>query len=127
MGMITLKATGDFSKTKTWLFKNYRRDFKHKIEYYAKLGVDALSSATPVDTGNTAASWGYKIDYKQDSITVTWTNDNINDGVPIAIILQYGHATGWGGYVRGRNYINPAIKPIFEEIADSIWKEVNES
>lgn len=127
MGMIKLNATGDFSKTKTWLFKNYRRDFRKKIEHYAQQGVDALASMTPVDTGRTAASWGYDISYKRDSITVTWTNDNIVNGVPIAIILQYGHATGWGGYVKGRDYINPAIKPIFEEIADGIWKEVNES
>lgn len=88
------------------------------------MGVDALSAATPVDTGKTAASWGYVITRTSDTATITWTNSNVNNGVPIALILQYGHGTGTGGYVKGRDYIKPAIRPVFDELANELWKEV---
>ena len=91
---------------------------------YADAGVKALSSATPMDTGKTAASWGYEIESSKDGHVIHWINDNVNNGVNIAIILQYGHGTGTGGYVQGRDYINPAIAPIFEQIANDAWNEV---
>ena len=94
------------------------------LNHYAQMGVDALKSATPVDTGKTADSWYYEIHKSISGITIRWCNSNINEGVPIAVILQYGHGTGTGGYVEGTDYINPAIKPIFDEIADAVWKEV---
>lgn len=91
---------------------------------YAERGVAALVSATPVETGKTANSWYYTIEKKKDSATINFNNSNIQNGVPIAIILQYGHGTGTGGWVQGRDYINPAIQPVFDEIANSAWKEV---
>ena len=94
------------------------------LEKYAKRGLEALQSNTPVDTGLTRDSWGYEISFTNSYVSIIWTNTNVVDGVPIAIILQYGHATGTGGYVQGRDYINPAIQPIFDEMAEDIWKEV---
>lgn len=87
-------------------------------------GVEALSAATPVDTGATSQSWRYEINLDRTRTTLTWLNTNTVNGVNIAIILQYGHGTGTGGYVAGKDYINPAIKPIFDDIANSVWKEV---
>ena len=84
----------------------------------------ALASATPTETGKTASSWFYEISHNKGSATITFSNSNINKGVPIAIILQYGHGTGTGGWVEGRDYINPAIQPIFDKIANEAWKEV---
>ena len=94
------------------------------IEKYAKQGLEALKNATPVDSGVTASSWYYRIEDNKGIISITYYNSNINDGVPIAIILQYGHATRNGGWVQGRDYINPAIQPIFDQIAADAWKEV---
>lgn len=88
------------------------------------MGVKALSEATPVLSGKTASSWGYQISKGHGSFSIHWTNSNINDGVPIAVIIQYGHGTGWGGYVQGIDYINPALRPVFQDIADQVWKEV---
>jgi len=96
-----------------------------ELRRYAQEGVDALSRATPVDSGETAASWYYEIRRTPGSIKIEWKNSNIVNGVPIAIILQYGHATGNGGYVQGRDYINPAIQPVFDRISESIWKELS--
>lgn len=122
--MITIAHKGDFEKTTTFL-KNIKTDkIMRRLEAYAQRGVNALASATPSDTGKTAASWGYTIERTSTTTTITWTNSNINQGVPIAVILQYGHGTGTGGYVKGIDYINPAIMPIMEEISDSVWKEV---
>ena len=103
------------------LKKIHIRDILSK---YGDIGVTVLSAATPKDSGKTAASWGYEIEDHGDSWSVYWTNDNINKGVNIAMILQYGHGTGTGGYVAGRDYINPAIAPVFDQIADDAWKEV---
>lgn len=94
------------------------------LKKYAERGVQALRDNTPKDTGRTANSWYYDIEQKGDSVTISWKNSNINDGVLIAAIIQYGHGTGTGGYVRGTDYINPAMKPVFQQIADDIWREV---
>lgn len=121
---ITISSKGDFSKTLNFLQKaaNIRKVIR--LEKYGKMGVDALAQATPKDTGETASSWGYEITETDGSLSIVWTNSHKNNGVPIAIILQYGHATGTGGYVQGIDYINPALRPIFEQIADEAWKEV---
>ena len=94
------------------------------LEKYAQQGVSALASATPVDSGATASSWGYEIARSGQGATIYWTNTNSNQGVVIAVILQYGHGTGTGGYVQGRDYINPAMRPVFDQIADAAWREV---
>ena len=122
--MITITSKGDLSKTYIFLKKISSQKFLNKIKEYGEKGVEALSNATPVDTGKTAASWGYKVVTTNNSITITWTNSNVVKGVPIAIILQYGHGTRNGGWVEGRDYINPAIQPVFDEIKNEIWREV---
>lgn len=122
--MITIKQKGDLSKTYNFLKKAASGDFLKNLERYAQEGVRALSSATPVDTGLTASSWGYKITQTKNSVTIAWLNSNVVNGVPIAIILQYGHGTRNGGWVQGRDYINPAIQPIFDKILDDVWREV---
>lgn len=122
--MITFKQTGDFSKTiKT--FKNMQDITKKGIlEKYGEAGVAALVSATPSESGKTASSWIYEIQNSANGASITFSNTNINKGVNIAIILQYGHGTGTGGWVQGRDYINPAIRPVFDNIADAVWKEI---
>lgn len=122
--MISFRHQGDFSKSMRFLEKAKGAVKLGDLDKYGRQGVAALASATPVDTGLTANSWNYKIEYKPGSVTISFINSNIQNGVPIAIILQYGHATGTGGWVEGRDYINPAIQPIFDNIADSAWKEV---
>lgn len=122
--MIVVKHRGNFNNTENFLKRASRFDIRRILERYAKEGVAALSAATPVDSGLTASSWGYEITINKDSYVIAWTNSNINDGVPIAIILQYGHGTGTGGWVEGRDYINPAIQPIFDKIANDAWREV---
>jgi hypothetical protein len=94
------------------------------LEKYGQEGVVALASATPVDTGLTASSWYYEIERGPEKVSITFYNSNIQNGIPIAIILQYGHATGGGGWVQGRDYINPALQPIFDSIAQKAWEEV---
>lgn len=122
--MISFRQKGDFSKTTRYLerIKNTMRI--GELDKYGREGVAALASATPVDTGKTAQSWYYKIENKKGSITISFFNSNIQNGIPIAIILQYGHGTGTGGWVQGRDYINPAIQPIFDKIAENAWREV---
>lgn len=124
MGGITLEAKGSYSNTEAWLGKLSKNAIRTKLETYGQLGVRALSSHTPKDTGATAASWGYEIESDNKSWTITWTNSNIVKGTPIAIILQYGHGTGTGGYVQGRDYINPAIQPIMDSISNGVWEAV---
>ena len=122
--MITIKHKGDLSKTFRFL-KNAKRVINNiSLDKYGAEGVSALRSATPVDTGKTAGSWYYKIEKGIESITINFYNSNIQNGVPIAIILQYGHGTRNGGWVKGRDYINPAIQPIFDKIANDAWREV---
>lgn len=122
--MIKLSSSGDFSKT--FNFLNFMDKWKVEdiLQRYAKEGVSALMAATPVDSGETAHSWSYEIKTNGKSSTIYWSNSNVNNGVNIAVILQYGHGTGTGGYVQGRDYINPAIRPIFDKIAEEAWKEV---
>lgn len=125
--MITVKQKGDFKKTENFLRRMANQDFMKRLDSYGERGVRALSAATPVDTGTTAASWGYEIKRDGKKTEIVWTNSNENDGVNIAVIIQYGHGTGTGGYVQGIDYINPAMRPIFEEIAEGVWKEVTKS
>lgn len=122
--MITFKQNGNFSNLSITLKRMKRFMDNISLEKYGKEGVDALASATPVDTGLTANSWNYKIEQTKNSVSITFYNTNIQNGVPIAIILQYGHGTRNGGWVEGRDYINPAIQPIFDRIANEAWKEV---
>lgn len=122
--MISFRQKGDFSLA-TNFFKDLKKAVQHRnLDWYAKLGVDALESATPVDTGKTATSWHYEIVKKRNSTEIIFYNSNIQNDVPIAIILQYGHATRNGGWVQGRDYINPAIQPIFDKIANDAWHKV---
>ena len=122
--MIRITHKGDFSKTTNFLKKAKLANIRKIAEYYGQKGVAALASATPVDTGVTAASWFYKIESKNGSTSITFCNSNIQNGVPIAIILQYGHGTRNGGWVEGRDYINSALKPVFDELANKAWREV---
>lgn len=115
---------GDFKKTEKFLKKSFGKDYMDVLEKYALQGVSQLSAFTPVDSGTTASSWSYTIEKTKNGISIYWNNSNIQKGINIAIILQYGHATRNGGYVSGVDYINPALKPIFEKMADAAWKEV---
>lgn len=122
--MITFRHKGDFSKTIKFMENAKKAVRLADLDKYGQEGVVALASATPVDTGRTANSWHYKIVVKDGSAAITFYNSNIQNGVPIAIILQYGHGTRNGGWVQGRDYINPAIQPIFDKIAKQAWEEV---
>lgn len=123
--MITFTHKGDFSRVNRFLEKALNAIKLGELDKYGRKGVDALADATPKDTGKTAESWKYKITRSNGSATISWYNTNENKGVNIAVILQYGHGTKNGGYVRGRDYINPAIQPVFDEIAESAWKEIS--
>ena len=122
--MISFRQKGDFSKLTHFLEKAKESVRIGDLDKYGREGVAALSSATPIDSGKTANSWNYEITNKNGSATITFKNSNIQNGVPIAIILQYGHGTRNGGWVQGRDYINPAIQPIFDEIVNNAWREV---
>ena len=122
--MIGFRQKGDFSKTTKFLTKLKQNVDMSTFEKYGKKGVAALASATPVDSGLTANSWYYKIEKTNGSISLLFCNSNIQNGVPIAVILQYGHGTRNGGWVQGRDYINPAIQPIFDQIVKEAWGEV---
>lgn len=122
--MISVSSKGDTSKTEAFLKNLSKSNYLKRFDKYGQMGVEALIAATPYDTGKTAASWDYQIVVSESAVTIEWTNDNINKNVPIAVILQYGHGTGTGGYVQGIDYINPAMQPVFDKIVDSMWKEV---
>lgn len=122
--MITFRQKGDFSKTTAYFNKLKKSSVDRILDSYGKQGVAALASATPVDSGLTASSWYYEVEIQNGKYTINFCNSNIKDGVPIAIILQYGHGTGTGGWVEGRDYINPAIVPVFDKITKSAWEEV---
>ena len=122
--MIRLKSKGDWSKTTKFLQRNRKMGQNWNLDKYGQAGVNALQAATPVDTGLTASSWYYEITNNDGVVRITFNNSNIQNGVPIAIILQYGHATRNGGWVEGRDYINPAIQPIFDKITETAWREV---
>lgn len=122
--MISFRHKGDFSNTKRYFDKIKEPVKSNVLARYGQEGVSALASATPVDSGATAGAWDYSISEGAGSFKITFTNSNVNKGVPIAIILQYGHGTGTGGYVQGRDYINPAIQPVFDKMAEAAWREV---
>lgn len=123
-GGISFTTSGSTARTQAFLDKMRSGDLYAGLEGLAQQGVNALAAMTPTDTGLTAASWGYEIKVEGSSVTIAWTNYNRENGAPIAILLQYGHATGTGGYVSGYDYINPAMLPIFEQIAEEVWRRV---
>lgn len=125
--MITFRQKGDFSKLTKFLERAKESVYLGDLDKYGREGVAALSSATPVDTGLTANSWHYKIEQRSGSVSIVFYNSNIQNGVPIAIILQYGHGTRNGGWVQGRDYINPAIQPVFDKITEDAWREVTKA
>lgn len=122
--MITFRQKGDFSKLTNYLQRVKGKVHLSDLDKFARAGVAALASATPVDSGLTASSWYYEIRRTKNSVAISFHNSNIQNGVPIAIILQYGHGTGTGGWVEGRDYINPAIQPLFDAMANDAWREV---
>lgn len=124
--MITFRQKGNFANLTRFLERAKEGVYLSDLDKYGRAGVAALASATPVDSGLTAQSWSYEIANKNGTVTISFRNSNIQNGVPIAIILQYGHGTGTGGWVEGRDYINPAIQPIFDQIANEAWKEVKQ-
>lgn len=124
MGFITIRNKGNFNRMERFLNKMKRQNYLNILDKYGQLGVEALAANTPKDSGKTASSWYYEIQRDSDKTTISWLNSNVNKGVVIAVILQYGHGTGTGGYVEGRDYINPAMRPIFDSIAEDAWKEV---
>lgn len=121
---ISMRASGSFKRTETFLTKMSRGEILQQLKGFGAEGVTALAAATPKDSGETANSWQVKVKVGISSATIMWTNSHIVQGQPIAILLQYGHGTGTGGYVQGRDYINPAIRPVFDKIADRAWKAV---
>lgn len=124
MPSVSYSFSGDLKKTRGFLNSLRRNEFLKHLNTYGKMGVDALRDATPRDTGVTANSWSYVIEQGHDWVKITWTNSSENRSIPIALLLQYGHATRNGGWVSGIDYINPALKPIFDEISKSAWEEV---
>lgn len=122
--MISFTTSGSFDRTEKFLRRILSGEIYRVVERYAQNGTNALREATPVDTSDTANSWYHEITVNSGGISITWSNSNVENGFPVAIMLQYGHGTGTGGYVSGRDYINPAIKPIFDEIERAVWQEV---
>lgn len=122
--MISFRQKGDFSKLSKYFEKMKEAAKIGVLDKYGREGVAALSSATPVESGKTASSWSYEIERQNGAVSIVFKNSNVNKGVPIAIILQLGHGTGTGGWVEGRDYINPAIQPIFDKLANEAWEEV---
>lgn len=122
--MITFKHEGDFEKTSRFFKRISEEEYLDGLDSLAREGVAALAAATPKDTGKTSESWDYEIVRENGAYKIIWTNSNVNKNVNIAVILQYGHGTRNGGYVQGRDYINPAIRPIFDRIAENAWEKV---
>ena len=121
--IITVKSTGDFKLTMRFLRKLNSKAFYRKIEEYAKMGVEALISATPKDTGETADSWNYQIEMTSSSVVIYWTNSVMAGSTPLALLIDVGHGTKNGRWVEGEHYITPAIRPVFEKISDDVWRE----
>lgn len=122
--MIRVSSSGNFNKTYGFLNKLIKRQEFVSLNRYGEMGVDALSKSTPIDSTMTAKSWEYKITKDRKGIRIDWYNTNEVNGTPVAVLIQYGHATGTGGYVIGRDFINPTMRPIFDKIADDVWKKV---
>ncbi len=125
--MISLETSGSFDKTKSHLEKLARGDFYRGLDRYAREGAHALASASPIESGLAASSWTYKIHITRSGCTIAWNNVDVENGFPVAVMLQYGYATGTGGYVQGRDYINPAMRPIFDQIEEAVRKAVTSS
>ena len=124
MALLYVKQKGDFKHTETFLNRMLRRDYMSVLNRYGNQGVNALKEATPKDTGKTSESWSYEIRQGKGTVSLYFLNSNIVNGVPIAIVIQYGHATRNGGFVQGRDYINPVLRPLFDNLANELWKEV---
>lgn len=124
---VSFSLGGSTRRTKSFLTNVQSQNLYSDLDSLARRGVEALARATPVDSGLTSQSWDFVIETSGDKTTITWTNSNTAGGAPVAIMLQYGHGTGTGGYVAGRDYINPAIQPIFDEIAKLVWEKVTRS
>lgn len=122
--MLSITSSGDFDNTNRFLDQIIRGDIFSSVAPYAQRGVDALRSATPRESGLTADSWSYEIETGNGQLTIWWLNSNVVNGFNVAIGLQYGHGTGTGGWVQGYDYINPSLRSIFDEIAEAVWKEV---
>ena len=122
--MFKITTSGSFKNFESFAKRVMRKEMYHSLERYAIQGMDALANATPVSSGQTAASWSYEIKIDGKSATITWLNSHVEGGAPIAVLIQYGHGTRNGGYVQGRDYINPAIRPVFDKMADDVWEEV---
>ena len=121
---IEVDSIGEFKDTQKWLKDMTNKSYIKQLDLYGRRGVDALSAATPYDTGTTAVSWSYDIQETSSGVTINWYNSNVNDGVNIAIIIQYGHGTGTGGFVQGRDYINPALRPLFDQMSEAVRRVV---
>ena len=122
--MLKFETKGDFNNTESFLKRVRKWIIRQNLEHYGKIGVEELSKATPIDTGETAASWYYKIEFGDDSATLSWHNSNNSKGIPIVVLIQYGHGTRNGGYVAPRDFINPVLEPLIEEMIEKTWKEV---
>ena len=122
--IVTFEHKGDWSKTEKWLIRTNNNDLTAVLKTYGDLGVKALQESTPIRTGQTALSWYYDITQETSGVSIDWKNSNVNDNVCVAVLLQYGHGTKNGAYVQGIDYINPALKPVFDTIADKLWEEV---
>ena len=122
--MFAISSKGSFKNTEKFLQSMSKGDIFRSLDKYGQAGVAALSAATPSESGATAAAWSYEITKRRGQYSISWTNSHMAGGVPVVILLQYGHGTGTGGYVQGRDFINPALKPIFDKIASDVWKEV---
>lgn len=122
--MISFVHKGNFNNTEKFFDRIMHRSYKDTLASYGERGVKALAAATPKDTGKTADSWIYSIEEGKGTVSIVWSNTNVNKGLNIAVLLQYGHGTRNGGYVQGRDYINPALRPLFDEIANKAWEEV---
>jgi hypothetical protein len=124
MRIFNIASTGDFKKTERFLKYLESGDMYNDLDHYGRMGVDALSRATPIDTGETAHDWGYQVEITKERASISWYNIHTNEGVNIAVIIQYGHGTGTGGYVAGRDYIIPAMQPLFDKIVEDVWRQV---
>ena len=122
--MITFTSRGNFNSSERFLTHAKRKNYRPTLEKYAILGASALVSATPKDSGFTSDSWRYEIEITRGGFKISWMNDNLVDGIPVIILLQYGHGTRSGSFIEGKDFINPAMKPIFEKLSDELWKEV---
>jgi hypothetical protein len=122
--MISFVDSGSFKRTESFLKKVSKLDIMGILNSYGRVGVAALAGNTPTETGRASSSWGYEVTRSGGGYTITWTNSDIENGFPVVIMLQYGHGTGTGGFVRGQDFINPAIRPVFDQIADQVWKVV---